>query len=163
MTSAPNSMPPIDDNDLPPRRSEPDEIDDAPPLGAVGISSAPVPPHGPTSQPFRQDGPITLPDPDTDSKIIDHNLRIQNEHWIKAYWRPAMGWLYMLICFVDFVLFPAMTMFLPALFKGFGVTMQYTAWQSLTLSNGGLMHIAFGAILGVAAWSRGQEKIAGSR
>jgi hypothetical protein len=74
-----------------------------------------------------------------------------------------MGWLYMLICFVDFVLFPAMTMFLPAVLKGFGVTVQYSAWQSLTLSNGGLMHIAFGAILGVAAWSRGQEKIAGSR
>jgi hypothetical protein len=102
-------------------------------------------------------------DPDTERKIAEHNLSVQNEHWIKSYWRPAMGWLYMLICFVDFVLFPAMAMFLPALLKGFGVTTQYSAWQSLTLSNGGLMHVAFGAILGVAAWSRGQEKIAGSR
>jgi hypothetical protein len=36
--------------------------------------------------------------------------------------------------------------------------MPYTAWQSLTLANGGLIHIAFGAILGVAAFSRGQDK-----
>ena len=33
------------------------------------------------------------------------------------------------------------------------------AWQSLTLANGGLIHIAFGAILGVAAFSRGQDKV----
>ena len=38
--------------------------------------------------------------------------------------------------------------------------MTYIAWQSLTLSNGGLIHLAFGAILGVSAWTRGQEKIA---
>ena len=49
-------------------------------------------------------------------------------------------------------------MFLPAILKSFGTTVQYQVWQSLTLSNGGLIHIAFGAILGVAAWSRGAEK-----
>ena len=31
-------------------------------------------------------------------------------------------------------------------------------WQSLTLQGGGLFHIAFGAILGAAAWTRGMEK-----
>ena len=94
-------------------------------------------------------------------KIVDHAIKIQDEHWLKAYWRPGMGWLYMLICFMDFVVFPALTMFLPALLKGIGSNLQYTAWQSLSLSNGGLIHIAFGTILGVAAWSRGQEKING--
>lgn len=81
-----------------------------------------------------------------------------NEHWAKSFWRPAMGWLYMLICFMDFVGFPVLTIFLPIIFKPFGLTMPYTAWQSLTLANGGLIHIAFGAILGVAAFSRGQDK-----
>jgi cation transport ATPase len=81
-----------------------------------------------------------------------------NEHWAKSFWRPAMGWLYMVICFMDFVGFPVLTIFLPIIFKPFGLTMPYTAWQSLTLANGGLIHIAFGAILGVAAFSRGQEK-----
>ena len=81
-----------------------------------------------------------------------------NEHWAKSFWRPAMGWLYMVICFMDFVGFPILTIFLPIIFKPFGLTMPYTAWQSLTLANGGLIHIAFGAILGVAAFSRGQDK-----
>ena len=82
------------------------------------------------------------------------------EHWAKSFWRPAMGWLYMIICFMDFVGFPLLTIFLPIIFKPFGLVMPYQAWTSLTLSNGGLIHLAFGAILGVSAFSRGQEKIA---
>jgi hypothetical protein len=85
---------------------------------------------------------------------------VVTEHWAKAFWRPAMGWLYMIICFMDFVGFPLLTIFLPIIFKPFGLVMPYTAWTSLTLSNGGLIHLAFGAILGVSAFSRGQEKIA---
>jgi hypothetical protein len=81
------------------------------------------------------------------------------EHWVKAFWRPAMGWLYMLINLMDFVVFPAIAMFLPVIMRGVGIQMQYVAWQSITLSNGGLIHLAFGAILGVSAWSRGQEKL----
>jgi hypothetical protein len=30
------------------------------------------------------------------------------------------------------------------------------AWKSLTLENGGLYHLAMGAILGAAAWTNGQ-------
>ena len=84
------------------------------------------------------------------------------EHWMKSFWRPAMGWLYMLICFMDFVAFPMISMFLPIIEKGFGIQMGYTAWQSLTLSNGGLIHLAFGGILGVSAFGRTQEKKAGA-
>lgn len=80
----------------------------------------------------------------------------QDEHWMKAYWRPAMGWLYMLICFVDFVAFPIIAMFMPVFIKNF----QYVAWKSITLDNGGLIHLAFGAILGITSWTRGQEKVA---
>ena len=79
----------------------------------------------------------------------------QEEHWVKAYWRPAMGWLYMAICFVDFILFPLLAVFMPMFYKT-----PYVAWKSLTLDNGGLIHLAFAGILGVAAWSRGQEKLA---
>ena len=95
-----------------------------------------------------------------DEKIVDNQLEKQEEHWVKAYWRPAMGWLYMAICFMDFIGFPVISMFLPILYKGSGVQVAYTAWQSLSLSNGGMIHIAFGAILGVAAYTRGQEKLA---
>jgi hypothetical protein len=95
-----------------------------------------------------------------DKEVVDEQIKKEEEHWVKAYWRPAMGWLYMLICFMDFVGFPLISMFLPVVFKGFGVQYQYVAWQSLSLSNGGLIHLAFGAILGVSAWTRGQEKLA---
>ena len=66
----------------------------------------------------------------------------------------------MMICFMDFIGFPLISMFLPILFRKDGINAGYVAWQSLTLSNGGLIHLAFGAILGVAAFSRGQEKLA---
>ena len=33
-------------------------------------------------------------------------------------------------------------------------------WKPLTLQGGAFFHIAFGAILGVAAFSRGKEKVA---
>mgnify|MGYP003346775371 FL=1 len=95
-----------------------------------------------------------------DQQVVNEQIKKEEEHWMKAYWRPAMGWLYMCICFCDFIFFPLLTMFLPVIEKGFGVNINYTPWQSLSLSNGGLMHLAFGAILGVSAWTRGQEKIA---
>jgi len=85
----------------------------------------------------------------------------QGEHWMKSYWRPAMGWLYMLICAFDFIIAPMLSMAMPLYLKYLGAaTVAYTQWQSLTLANGGLIHLAFGAILGVTAWTRGQEKIA---
>jgi hypothetical protein len=82
------------------------------------------------------------------------------ESWLKSHWRPLMGYLYMIICFVDFVLFPATSMVMPVFYKLIAsLSMDYTAWVSLTLQNGGMVHLAFGAILGIAAWTRGQEKI----
>lgn len=89
-----------------------------------------------------------------DKEIVENQLEKQDEHWMKAYWRPAMGWLYMLMCFCDFIAFPIVSMFLPLVTK-----LPYVAWQSLTLSNGGMIHLSMGAILGVAAYSRGQEKL----
>ena len=80
----------------------------------------------------------------------------QNEDWMKTKWRPAMGWLYMAICFCDFVAFPIIAMFMPVMIK-----MQYVAWKSITLDNGGLIHLAFGAILGITAFGRTQKKVAG--
>jgi hypothetical protein len=86
--------------------------------------------------------------------------KLSEENWIRAYWRPGMGWLYMLICFMDFVAFPLLAMFIPAILKSSGVeNTSYVPWESLTLSNGGIIHLAFGAILGVTAWTRGQEKL----
>ena len=104
---------------------------------------------------------VGLAQSEIDSKIVDDAITKQQEHWVKSYWRPAMGWLYMAMCAFDFIIFPMITLFLPIIEHGFGITMPYSEWKSLTLSNGGLIHVSFGAILGVAAWTRGQEKMIG--
>lgn len=92
-----------------------------------------------------------------ETKQWQAQLDKESEHWMKAMWRPAMGWLYMGMCACDFIIFPIIAMFLPQIIPG----LTYIPWKSITLDNGGLIHMAFGAILGVAAWTRGQEKIAG--
>lgn len=78
-----------------------------------------------------------------------------NTDWINKKWRPAMGWIYMLTCTADFVIFPVLWSLLQALSKG-QVTSQ---WQPLTLQGAGLYHIAMGAVLGIAAYGRTKEKI----
>lgn len=77
--------------------------------------------------------------------------------WMKEKWRPAMGWMYMTVCIFDFIIFPILWSIAQALVNGGQVT---TQWSPLTLEGAGLFHMAMGAVLGVAAWSRGQEKIA---
>jgi hypothetical protein len=77
--------------------------------------------------------------------------------WINKKMRPMMGWIYMLTCTCDFVLFPILWSLLQALSHG-QVTSQ---WQPLTLQGAGLYHIAMGAVLGIAAYGRTKEKVAG--
>jgi len=77
--------------------------------------------------------------------------------WINKKMRPMMGWIYMLTCTCDFVLFPILWSLLQAMSKG-QVTSQ---WQPLTLQGAGLYHIAMGAVLGIAAYGRTKEKVAG--
>jgi hypothetical protein len=80
-----------------------------------------------------------------------------NTDWINKNWRPVRGWIYMLTCKIDFVVFPILWSLLQAMSKG-SVTMQ---WQPLTLQGAGLYHIAMGAVLGIAAYGRTKEKIEG--
>ena len=79
----------------------------------------------------------------------------ESEDWINKKWRPVMGWVYMLTCTADFVIFPVLWSLLQAMSKG-QVTSQ---WQPLTLQGAGLYHIAMGAVLGIAAYGRTKEKL----
>lgn len=96
----------------------------------------------------------------TEDKLVTSQIASMSESWIKSYWRPAMAWLYMLICFMDFVGFPIFTMFMPVFLKLFSITYTYEPWVPISLTNGGIIHMAFGGILGVTAWTRGREKLA---
>ena len=79
------------------------------------------------------------------------------EDWMNAKWRPMMGWMYMLVCTCDFVIFPILWSLLQTMNHG-QVTSQ---WNPLTLQGAGLFHMAMGAIMGIAAFGRTQEKLAG--
>jgi len=80
------------------------------------------------------------------------------EHWVTAKWRPAMGWMYMAVCSCDFMVFPILW----SLLQQIGHGQISTQWQPLTLQGAGLFHIAMGAVLGIAAYGRTQEKITGT-
>ena len=82
----------------------------------------------------------------------------ENEHWMNSKWRPMMGWMYMVVCSFDFVLAPILWSLLQSLSHG---SVQ-TQWQPLTLQGAGLFHIAMGAVLGIAAYGRTQEKLGGA-
>jgi len=82
----------------------------------------------------------------------------QGEDWLTKKWRPMMGWTYMITCLFDFIVAPILWSLEQAVFNGGVVSNQ---WEPLTLKGAGLYHVAMGAVLGVSAWSRGQEKLAG--
>ena len=82
----------------------------------------------------------------------------KKEDWMNSKWRPMMGWMYMLVCVMDMVVFPILWSLLQSLNHG-QVSSQ---WQPLTLQGAGLFHIAMGAVLGLAAWGRTQEKLGGA-
>lgn len=69
-----------------------------------------------------------------------------------------MGWMYMSVCTFDFVIAPIFWSLLQSLSKG-SVNVQ---WQPLTLQGAGLFHVAMGAVLGIAAHGRTQEKLNGA-
>ena len=79
----------------------------------------------------------------------------KNEDWMNSKWRPAMGWMYMLVCTADFVIFPVLW----SLIQVVGDGKVETQWSPITLQGAGLFHMAMGAILGIAAYGRTQEKL----
>lgn len=102
--------------------------------------------------------------------------RIKEQIWKQA-WRPAAAYLYLTICFADFIAFPAYYMvssrygdslIIEQSLKFKDGTAQVEVlkalkreqtWTPLTTTGAGMIHLAFLSILGVSAWTRGQEKI----
>jgi hypothetical protein len=82
----------------------------------------------------------------------------KKEDWMNSKWRPMMGWMYMIVCICDFVLFPILWSLIQALHGG----RVETQWSPITLNGAGLFHMAMGAILGIAAYGRTQEKLNGA-
>ena len=88
-----------------------------------------------------------------DNTTQDSGMLPSND-WISTKWRPMMGVMYMVVCIFDFILFPIAWSGGQALLHT-----TVTEWNPLTLQGAGLFHMAMGAVLGVAAYGRSQEKI----
>lgn len=91
-------------------------------------------------------------------------------------WRHVAAYVYLTICIFDFMAMPIFyevvnphtsAAKLVAVVQPLEPASQVPAmqilrdereWEALTLSEGGLFHLAFGGILGAAAFTRGQEK-----
>ena len=68
-----------------------------------------------------------------------------------------MGWMYMVVCITDFVVFPVLWSLAQTM-----INQNITQWNPLTIQGAGLFHIAMGAVLGLATWGRTQEKLNGA-
>lgn len=95
----------------------------------------------------------------------------------KELWRPLAAFVYLGICVLDFGVMPIIYEMInqsitnqqlvdlalkfndaAAQIEALHTLRQARVWVPLTLQGNGMFHIAFGAILGVAAYTRGQEK-----
>lgn len=97
---------------------------------------------------------------------------MQEEKWIVKYWRPCAAWTYLAICVFDFVLMPIYTartnLKLEQVIQvtrdlreedrltAITTLLKKNNWEPLTVAESGMLHLSFGAILGVAAWTRGR-------
>lgn len=94
------------------------------------------------------------------SEQIKEDKPKEAESWIQKKWRPMMAVMYMCVCASDFILFPIMFTIVQ-FWETQAANDAFRQWAPLTLQGGGLFHMAMGAVLGITAWSRGQEKMAG--
>jgi hypothetical protein len=68
-----------------------------------------------------------------------------------------MGRIYAVICLADFVLFPIMYTIVQ-FWETQAANDAFRQWNPSTLQNGGFVHLAFGAILGISAFNKKDDK-----
>lgn len=85
----------------------------------------------------------------------------KDEDWMTKKWRPMMAIMYMICCLCDFALFPIMFTVVQ-FWEVQAANDAFRQWVPITLQGGGLFHVAMGAVLGVSAYGRTQEKLGGA-
>jgi hypothetical protein len=84
-----------------------------------------------------------------------------DEDWMTKKWRPMMAMMYITCCLFDFALFPIMFTIVQ-FWEVQAANDAFRQWVPITLQGGGLFHVAMGGVLGVTAYGRTQEKVAGA-
>lgn len=85
----------------------------------------------------------------------------KDEDWMTKKWRPMMAIMYMICCLCDFAIFPIMFTVVQ-FWEVQAANDAFRQWVPITLQGGGLFHVAMGAVLGVSAYGRTQEKLGGA-
>jgi hypothetical protein len=75
----------------------------------------------------------------------------------KEKWTYLMGLTYMIVNIADFVAFPVMFTIVQ-FWETQDANDAFRQWVPLTLTNGGFIHIAFAAILGISAFNKEEKK-----
>jgi hypothetical protein len=75
----------------------------------------------------------------------------------KQKWTYLMGLTYMIVNIADFVAFPIMYTIVQ-FWETQASNDAFRQWIPLTLTNGGFIHIAFAAILGISAFNKEEKK-----
>ena len=88
-------------------------------------------------------------------------VKKKDEDWMTKKWRPMMAIMYMICCLMDFAIFPIMFTVVQ-FWETQAANDAFRQWVPITLQGGGLFHVAMGAVLGVSAYGRTQEKVAGA-
>jgi len=80
--------------------------------------------------------------------------------WMQKYWRPCAAFMYITCCLADFAVFPIMFTVVQ-FWEMSEANDAFRQWIPITLQGGGLFHVSMCAVLGVSAYGRTQEKLAG--
>lgn len=92
---------------------------------------------------------------------LKEEVKKPDEDWMTKKWRPMMALMYMTCCLMDFAIFPIMFTIVQ-FWETQAANDAFRQWVPITLQGGGLFHVAMGAVLGVSAYGRTQEKVAGA-
>lgn len=111
--------------------------------------------------------------------MVNNTMDNHSDTWYKRTWRPVCAFVYLTICIFDFIIMPIVT---SAYANDISTTEMYRdihnlasvqaqvaaiqimpelrnkEWEPATLGAGGMMHLAFGALLTGSAITRGMEK-----
>lgn len=91
-------------------------------------------------------------------KVLDETN--SKGEWMQKYWRPCAAFMYMTCCLCDFAIFPIMFTVVQ-FWEEQASNDAFRQWVPITLQGGGLFHVSMCAVLGVSAYGRTQEKLAG--
>ena len=91
---------------------------------------------------------------------IKREPELSKGEWMQKYWRPCAAFMYMICCLADFAIFPIMFTVVQ-FWETQAANDAFRQWVPITLQGGGLFHVSMCAVLGVSAYGRTQEKLAG--